>query len=279
MAIILKSGPALPMREAGCESSCEWERRVEMKVALFGATGGTGQALLRIATTRGVAVRALVRPQSSLGPDQPPTVSSVVGSLASDEDVARTLYGCDAACIVFGPRPPYREIFCADATARIIVAMRAQGIPRLVCQTGAMVGSYRSNRTWALESSTRLHQRMRPDLARDRTQQEVAVVRSGFDWTLVKPPRLTNGARSFSVVAGPDVRVGLLSSVARQDLADVLLATLLGNRYSRTVAFVRQTRTRQPAPTMQRAPHRPLEGLPKLAEEGQALGMTDAAAP
>ncbi len=251
---------------------------IRMNVALFGGTGRTGQCLLRLAVTRGVPVRALIRPESSLGPDLPSTVTPVVGSLFSDEDVGRTLAGCDAACLVFGPRPPHTDVFCAEATARIVEGMRSRGIPRIVCQTGAMVGSYPANRTWVCETATRLYRRRSPEPAMDRVRQETVVADSGLDWTLVKPPRLTDGPRSFRVAAGPAVRVGLLSSIARDDVADVLLSALMGSRFSRSAVFVRRSRGSVYAPLVQRAPALPIEGLPKLAEEGRALGMTEAAA-
>lgn len=46
---------------------------------------------------------------------------------------------------------------------------------------------------------------------------------SGLDWTLVRPPRLRDGKGPGSVVVGADASVGMMASVARADLARVLV--------------------------------------------------------
>jgi putative NADH-flavin reductase len=49
---------------------------------------------------------------------------------------------------------------------------------------------------------------------------------SGLDWTIVRPPRLTNGplTRSYRVGSGRNVRGGL--SVSRADVADLMLGVI-----------------------------------------------------
>ena len=246
-----------------------------MKLALFGATGATGRAILERAGRKGIAVHALVRPQSTLGGELPPTVSTIIGDLDSAEAIDRTLAGCDAACLVFGPRPPYTEIFCGDATERIMAGMRKHEMRRIVCQTGAMIGDYRRNRSRPFESAARLYRWRNPGPAADRVRQEVAVVGSNFDWTLIKPPRLTNARPSFRVEASAELRVGLLSSVARGDLADLILSALLNNRFMNSAVFVRKGRWHMPVPARHLAPPITLDALNGLPEESQALGVTD----
>src|SRR5512146_2537882 len=113
-------------------------------IALFGATGQTGKAVLSAALARGLHVRALVR-----GAGLPPSsgVCELTGALADAEALHRTLEGVQAVVIVFGQRPPHTDVFCAEATRCILEAMRQQGITRLICQTGAMVGDYPENQS------------------------------------------------------------------------------------------------------------------------------------
>ncbi len=143
--------------------------------------------------------------------------------------------GAAAVCCVFGQRPPYRDVFCEAATRTIVGAMRAAGCDRLVCQTGAMIGSGQGlRRSRPMEWMARSFERRHPAIAHDRAAQERIVLESGLRWTIVKPPRLTGGRARGRVRAAPDLPVGLLSSIRRADLAAFLL------HETETCAFLRR---------------------------------------
>ncbi len=207
-------------------------------IAVFGGSGATGKALISSAVGKGLRARALERRYGSIDPGLP-RIEVLQGSVLSAEDVLATLRGCGAAICVFGPRPPYADIFCKAATANIVSAMRQLGIQRLVCQTGALIGEYRANRTLPFQVMGDMSNRRWPQQAHDRKEQEQVVTHSGLAWTIVKPPRLTNGRAKGKWAAGPDVRVGMLSSIAREDLAAFLLAETLMPRYIGQAVFIR----------------------------------------
>ena len=79
-----------------------------------------------------------------------------------------------------------------------------------------------------------MHSRLKsmPELARDREEQERLIMESECDWTIVKPPRLTDGPARGRVRAGTDLRVGLLSSISRRDLAAFLVSLVSSTQYS-----------------------------------------------
>jgi putative NADH-flavin reductase len=81
--------------------------------------------------------------------------------------------------------------------------------------------------------------RRAPELARDRDEQDRIVRASGLDWTIVKPPRLTDGPATGGVRAGVDVRVGLLSRTSRADLAAFMLDEIERRAFVRQPVFVR----------------------------------------
>ncbi len=160
-------------------------------VAVFGASGRTGRALLAVAKAEGVLVRALYRPQSA--PQiSAPNVSVIAGDLRTAVDVGRTLAVAKAVVCVFGPRVTVPDAFCADATAVIVEEMRRNVIGRLVCVTGAMIGDGAGCRSMVMELFTRVVARRYPAVAADRARQEEIVQESGLDWLIVKPPRLTD---------------------------------------------------------------------------------------
>ncbi|HPS79770.1 MAG TPA: NAD(P)H-binding protein [Thermoanaerobaculaceae bacterium] len=193
-----------------------------LKIALFGAPGATGHEVIASALRRGWRVNALVSHGGEL-PPAAPHVREIVGGFDSTDAVRRTLEDADAAVIAIGARPPYREVLCAAATRAIIGAARDVGVERLVCLTGALVGTYSENQGRLFLAMFRLATGGQLPTAQDRVDQEDAVRDSGLRWSIVKPPRLTNGARTGRVTLGARVKVGLLSSISRADLADVLL--------------------------------------------------------
>jgi uncharacterized protein YbjT (DUF2867 family) len=202
-----------------------------MQLAVFGGTGRTGQALIDVALAHGANVRALVRTQRGAGLPLPPGLGIVHGDPERASDVATTLHGADAVCCVFGPRPPYDDPFCAGFTRRVVEAMRAEGVGRLVCLTGAMVGARAANLSPAMRALAALVDRRYRWLAADRAEQESVVMASGLAWTIVKPPRLTDAPPCGEVHADPALAVGLLSSIGRADLAEFLYRTATHDRF------------------------------------------------
>ena len=207
-------------------------------LALFGGSGATGRQVIRRAVDQGLRVRTLVRDAAKVEASSG-LVEVLVGSLLKPEAVNRTIEGTEAVCCVFGPRPPYTDIFCADATRVIIDAMRRRGIDRIVCQTGAMIGEYAKNRSLPFRFMIGLFNRRNPAAARDRDEQERLVFESGLRWTIVKPPKLTNRAAMGKYEVGPGVRVGLMSSISRADIAEFIVNEILTPRHVGEAVFIR----------------------------------------
>lgn len=207
-------------------------------IAIFGGSGATGKVLIPHVLSKGLKVRALARKASAInfGSDQ---IEVLEGTLLNAEDVMSSLKGCGAVICVFGPRPPYADIFCEHATSIIVAAMQKLEIQRLVCQTGGMIGEYPANRTMPFQLMADMFKRRSSQIASDRAGQESVVIRSGLAWTIVKPPRLTDGKAKGKWLVGPGVRVGLFSSIARDDLADFLVAETLMPRYVGQAVFIR----------------------------------------
>lgn len=207
-------------------------------VAVFGASGATGRVLLTRLIRNGFSIRAMARKVTSIAMDGG-QIEALEGSLSNAEDVRQTLLGCAAAVCVFGPRPPYVDVFCEQATANIIAAMQQLGIRRLLCQTGGMIGDYRANRTLPFQWMADAFCKHSPQIAADRLGQERVVMQSGLDWTIVKPPRLTDGAAKGGWMAGADVRLGILSSITREDLSVFLIGEIEHPQFIVQAVFVR----------------------------------------
>jgi len=187
-------------------------------IAIFGISGRTGQALTSDGRARGWTVRGFGRISSVA----PVGASMISGGFSETERLREVVRGADAVYCVFGPRPPYRDVFCGAATRAVIDAMQATECRRLLCLTGAMIGSL-SSRSAPMSWMAAVFARRHPAMAADRVDQEAAILASDLEWTIVKPPRLTDAGPRGAVMAGPALRVGLLSSISRTDLARYLL--------------------------------------------------------
>ncbi len=188
-----------------------------MKLALFGATGATGRHLLEQALTRGHHVTALARDAASLPTDHP-GLTVVLGHIAQPEAVLRVVRGQDAVISVLGVRDGGPVTICSDGARAIIAAMRTAGTRRLIA-----LSAYGASETRHASLLIRFVRAVIADKMRDKDAMEALVRDSGLDWTLVRPPILTNGAASGTYRAGAAPRMAAFARIARADVAHFLL--------------------------------------------------------
>ena len=208
-----------------------------MIVSVFGASGRTGHAFIASATDAGISLRLHYRAKPS---EQVPTSSTViVGSLNDPTAVREVLRAADAAVVLFGPHNDARIPFCAAATKNIIASMHTQSPQRLLVVTCAMTGGMPSNVSLAMRFMRKIVQRSAPDgMVEDRNEQERLVRASKLTgWTLVKPPRLTDNPATDAVEVGPDLSVGMRSSLSRASLAGALVREIQQPRFAQQAVY------------------------------------------
>ncbi len=210
-----------------------------MRLAVFGGSGRTGQALIAAALAHGWTVRAFVRTQAGAALSMPAGLDVVRGDPGRHGDIVATVRGADAVCCVVGPRKARPEPFCAALTQSIVEAMREESVRRLVCVTGAMIGAVPANVSVGMRVLAALLRRRWPAIAVDRAAQEEIVAGSRLDWTLVKPTRLTDGEPTGVVHANPVLPIGLRSRVSCRDLADFVLRAAAHDRFVGQRVYIR----------------------------------------
>lgn len=108
-----------------------------MHIALIGATGFVGSAVLNEALTRGHAVTALVRDVSKLAPRAGLTLRAA--DALDPAQVAAAVRGADAVISAYNPgwdNPRLAELFTAGSRA-ILAGVRAGDVQRLLVVGGA----------------------------------------------------------------------------------------------------------------------------------------------
>jgi putative NADH-flavin reductase len=194
-------------------------------IAIFGASGETGQELVKQVLKRGWAVKALCRRRSALRVHD-------VNLLMYEGEI--TLEACkelvcsaDAVVCALGQRPNAMQPFCAEATATILKAMKECGVERFICITGAMVGERNAAyRSWFIRQMANAFRKKMPKIAHDREQQENIIAESGMKWTVVKPPRLSNSVAYGNYKIGENIPVSVFSHIGRADVGAFILQSI-----------------------------------------------------
>ena len=146
--------------------------------------------------------------------------------------------GADAVLSGLGPRSRADAGVASRGTLAIVEAMRATGVRRVVLVSAAPVATLaspvrpdppRHDPGDGLVTRHLLMPLLRSTLREvyaDLALMEDAVGDSALDWTVVRPPRLTDRPLSgaYRTALGRNLRGGLL--VSRADVAHLMLATL-----------------------------------------------------
>jgi putative NADH-flavin reductase len=207
-----------------------------MKLTIFGATGSSGRALVSEALHRGHAVRAFVRDPARL-PLRHARLEVARGDVYDREAVDAAVAGREAIIGALGIRRGSPKTLVADGTRHILDAMERHGVRRYVGLSAYGAGDSRDGSlfvrfTWLL---------LRPNLE-DKERHEELVRASGLDWTLVRPPRLTDAPASGRFRTGTDLEMRLTSKVSRADVAAFMLDQLTDPTFVRRTPAIVGTR-------------------------------------
>jgi uncharacterized protein YbjT (DUF2867 family) len=198
-----------------------------MKMTVFGATGGIGRELVRQALDAGHTVTAVVRDSARLGIVNPALEVVVVPGLTDPEPLTPALAGSDAALSGVGPRSRKDTTVASTSTRAILRAMAAAGVPRFTAVSAVPVGPIPDddsflNRRVLYPMIKSLLREIYADLAR----MEDEIRRSGTQWTIVRPPRLTDKPRTGTYRAAIGANVPRGNFISRADVAHAMLASL-----------------------------------------------------
>jgi putative NADH-flavin reductase len=197
-----------------------------LKLTVFGASGGIGRHVVRQAVAAGQHVTAVVRDPAKLADLQHPHLDIVTADVTSPESIAMTLVGRDAVVSALGPRPGGPVTICSAGIRSIIEAMQSAGIRRLVAVDASGRVTDAGDGIITRTIAKPLLRRLLRDAFADLARVEGMVRASGLEWTLMRPPRLTDKPRTgrYRTAIDLNVRGGVL--VARADVADGILAAL-----------------------------------------------------
>ena len=196
-----------------------------MKIALIGATGFVGSAILKEALDRGHEVTAIVREPEKL--PHHAKLRSQKGDVYNVNEVARLVAGHDAVISAFNPGWTNPDIYSLQVkgTRAIIAGVKEAGIKRLLVVGGA--GS--------LEVQPGVQSVDLPDFPKDwkqgalATREALNLLRqeSGLEWSFLSPSAdLSPGERTGKFRLGKDqllVDANGQSRISTQDYAAAMI--------------------------------------------------------
>ena len=196
-----------------------------MKVALFGATGGTGSQFLQQALAAGHEVRALARDPEKL-PGDSPALSIVAGDVREATAVAKTIAGTDAVVSALGTRQGDDPIE-AVSTRHILDAMKTHSVDRLIVVTSLGVGDSEDQVPFFFKMLMKTALRK---VMAAKNEQEAMIKDSRLAWTIIRPGGLTDGELTKAFSAGTDKSI-TAGQVSRADVAYFMLHELETGEY------------------------------------------------
>ena len=193
-----------------------------MKLVVLGATGGIGLEVVSQALERGHSVTAFVRSAERLK-SVAGKIALIEGDLLSSGELARVLEGQDAILSSFGAREPVTK---ADSTlmrrfaAALTTAMTQARSRRVIVVSVAFL--FKDS---VIPPAYLVGRLLFPYTVADASAMEDIFRQDGLDWTIVRPPELTDKPRTgkYRVREGHLPRFGF--KISRADVADFMIRT------------------------------------------------------
>ena len=199
-----------------------------MKLFVIGATGRTGEEIVQQALARGYHVTAFVRSPEAVTMRHE-RLGVLEGNVTDEEQLSGAMRNHDAVVSALGPRRVFKpSSLHHDSALATIRAMQRSGVRRLVVLSAAAHFPGIPNRI----VSFILRNHMRDSLAMEKVVQD-----SGLDWTIARPPRLTQEQyATYRSREGAAPRRGF--SISRKAVAAFMLDAIEQEKYFQKIAGI-----------------------------------------
>lgn len=187
-----------------------------MRLAILGATGGIGRLLIDSALEQGHDITAFVRSPQKIT-RRHPKLRVIGGNLFNADQMAAAIRGSEAVLSAFGPvvmRPTHQR---RDFGRTLVKALRTASVDRFLHVSSAFLFPD-GGLLIKLMANTIFY-----NITVDGRDSEAEMMQPDLRWTIVRPPRLTDGPLTgrARVVAGHLPKGGF--TVSRADVAAFML--------------------------------------------------------
>ena len=205
------------------------ESLARMKILVIGATGLTGNHLVRKLLAQGHEVSAFVRDASKMTAHDP-KLNVVLGEARDLATLEKAVKGQEAVFSAFGPRSLKKDDLQEVFMKNLVTAMTKAGVQRLVNLSAMGAGDSRAGAPLIMRAV--ILPLFLGKMFEDKNKGEVFLFSSNLDYVNVRPGRLTNSPACGSVKASLTYK-GLKPVMSREDLADFMVAQLSSSQWVR----------------------------------------------
>jgi putative NADH-flavin reductase len=197
-----------------------------MKLTIFGASGATGTCLVRQALDAGHVVTAVVRDPARLSVPAQARLQVITADVMDPASISPAVADADAVITAVAPHGTGPTTLRQDSTRSIMQAMQKTGARRLLFVSGSIVADE--------GESPYLRYLIKPVARRtflrhvnaDFLAAEQEIRASDLDWTIFRPPSLTNKPARGTYRVATDRHLPRCFSITRADLAACMLSAL-----------------------------------------------------
>jgi uncharacterized protein YbjT (DUF2867 family) len=199
-----------------------------MKLFVIGATGRTGQEIVHQALEKGHQVTAFVRSPEKVT-EKHEGLKILKGSSTDEDQLTEALRNQDAVISALGPTDPFKpSSLLHDSAVATTHAMNRAGVKRLVVLSAAahFPGFFNRIARYILRNHMQ-----------DSYDMEEIVQDSGLEWTIARPPRLTqNDDLRYRSREDAPPKMGFV--VARKAVASFMLDSIEKKKHLRKVVGI-----------------------------------------
>jgi uncharacterized protein YbjT (DUF2867 family) len=207
-----------------------------MIVAVLGASGRTGQQVVRHAISAGHHVRVLTRDATRVPRTEGP-VEVVIGDPTTRDAVAAVLDGAEGAISALGPRVGGSTIrLCATASGHVVDLTSDRHGFRYVVVSAAGVRGFADDTAVLFRIPSMIIRSLLRATYVDKDAEAAILARSTLEWVLLRPPGLTDSPAKGTVQSNATRAAG--GRISRDDLARFAVQMLTDPTYVRQAPFV-----------------------------------------
>lgn len=214
----------------------EARRPRHARLLVLGANGPTGRQTVQRALDRGHHVHALTRHPETF-PLRHDRLHVIAGDATDQGVIADAVAETDAVICTIGASFTRQPVEVYSTSARLLVESmsRLQKRRLIVVTSGGVDASHQPDGILGRLSRSVMRDFIGKTVYDDMEKMESTVSTSDLDWTIVRPPGLTDEPGTGYAVAETSIDGPFMS---REDLAEMMLDQLDDDRFSRKIAAV-----------------------------------------
>jgi putative NADH-flavin reductase len=206
-----------------------------MRILILGATGPTGQQLVKQALEKNHQVTVLVRNPEKLGMTHG-NLHVVKGEVLDEATLKKAVEGTEAVLCTLGRGRSLKSFdLMTTAVTNIIAAMKSSNIDRVILLSSFGVGETFTQANFFQKLVFRTFLK---NIYSDKAKADAMLRNSPLEWTLVCPVILTNKPGTGNYKVAETLPMKGMPKISRTDVADFMLRELENRTFLRKTAVM-----------------------------------------